>query len=526
MKKRINPKSIALLISYITIAVNILFSIWHTPYLLKYLGDTNVGVRNFALTIANYLALFSFGMGGAYLRFLALEKKKRGSEAEKKTNALFLLLLLVAGTLVFVCGTTLSILIRNNTVSVNTEYAGQEGLISSILFICTISTSIAIPGAIFPLILDSKEEFLWKNLVTLIAAVLSPIISVLVLVIYGNKGTSIDSLTIYVSVAALLVDLIVIFVNGLFCFAKLKTKFSFKFKKDDFKQVLDIVKFSFYVFLITTIISINGSSDKIILGSLVSYSAVTIYSLSQLFDSYLRIAENSVGNICAPAYSRLAVENNSAEINRIFKISTEATILICATIIGGYISCGENFIMSWLGKERISVFYYSLPLLISNFILIGSTLSFPIHRAYGKLKTPAFIYLITFVFNIGISVGLVFVIGIWGCIIGTVFSYISETIFISIFNKRKLDIEQKSYWKNILIYSLISFIPAGLIYAIFKIWPLDISSWVLTIIKGTIYLVIYIPILFVFKLKFIKTAKSVVLKERVYQSKQEQNGTK
>ena len=154
MKKRINPKSIALLISYITIAVNILFSIWHTPYLLEYLGDTNVGVRNFALTIANYLALFSFGMGGAYLRFLALEKKKRGSEAEKKTNALFLLLLLIAGTLVFVCGTTLSILIRNNTVSVNTEYAGQEALISSILFICTISTSIAIPGAIFPLILD------------------------------------------------------------------------------------------------------------------------------------------------------------------------------------------------------------------------------------------------------------------------------------------------------------------------------------------------------------------------------------
>jgi O-antigen/teichoic acid export membrane protein len=81
------------IVSYITIAVNIIASLLYTPWMLAKIGDSNYGLYTLATTLIN-IFLIDFGFSSAVSRFVA--KYNAEGDQEKINNFLGMLYRLYA----------------------------------------------------------------------------------------------------------------------------------------------------------------------------------------------------------------------------------------------------------------------------------------------------------------------------------------------------------------------------------------------------------------------------------------------
>ncbi|MDU2202179.1 MAG: polysaccharide biosynthesis protein, partial [Anaerococcus hydrogenalis] len=65
----LNQRKTGALLSYVSIILNTLLTLFYTPIILRYLGDAEYGVYELTASLVAYLGLLSLGFGSAYVRF-------------------------------------------------------------------------------------------------------------------------------------------------------------------------------------------------------------------------------------------------------------------------------------------------------------------------------------------------------------------------------------------------------------------------------------------------------------------------
>ena len=68
-------------LSYLSMGISILVSLFYTPIVIKNLGQQQYGLYNIASSVVGYLSLLNFGLGSAVVRFVTkyrVEKKEVG----------------------------------------------------------------------------------------------------------------------------------------------------------------------------------------------------------------------------------------------------------------------------------------------------------------------------------------------------------------------------------------------------------------------------------------------------------------
>ncbi|MDY0345180.1 MAG: oligosaccharide flippase family protein [Bacilli bacterium] len=489
---------VAAIMSYLTMALSVLISLFYTPFVLERLGDVEYGIRSFAASISGYLVLLSLGMNSAFFRFLSLAKKEEGEEGEKKAYGLFLFIFLIVGIVSFIIGTILAVVIYTGVIPLSQYSESERHMVAIILGISVIGVSLDFPGMVFRLMSSYKRRFIWTHFVDLVITVLTPALSVIIL--FTNYGNAIA-----LSWVALSISLLSIIMNICFVAIKLKFKPTFKFIRQDKKRFFDIVKFSFFVFIIITLSRLNTITDKVVLGFVMTPIDVTIYSLSVVFVAYLAAMSSAITDLFSPRIMQDAVDGNMDKVQRVYDFVSKVIIIILTCIVFGFLATGQQFIIAWIGYDRQYIFYYSLVILASNLLLVGQSFSFSIQRGLNKNKIPALIYAIVFIINVGLSIGLCYVFGIWGCIIGTVFSYVVESIALSIYNSKSLHLKQSRYWFSLLGNSIIAAISALVVLVVFYFADIRFLSYgIQTIIRGSFFLLIFIPLQIVINGKFFK----------------------
>lgn len=502
--------TISIIVSYVTLFVSVILAIFYTPFVLETLGEAEYGIRSFATALVGYLSFLSIGMATSYLRFVNIAKKERGEEGEKHINGMFFAFYLVAAAVAAVLGIVLVLLIAYKVIPLG-RYTDQEinNWIVPIMLISVVGTVIEFPGIVFRLILTYKKKFIWINVLALISTILSPAISIIVLV-YGGGSVGITWVGLGISLAT------VVF-NGLFVFFGLKSKVTFKFDKRDRSMFKEIIIFSLIVFVISTLTQLNLITDKVILGFVLGSSAVAIYQISTTFNAYISSITTAITGVFAPRLTEDAVAGRMDSVQYIYDFVIKVVMILITMIVFGFLACGFEFISAWLpnsySDNYLNIFWYSFVILGSNILILGQTFTFYIQRALNKNLIPAIIYAVVFVINVGISIGLCYVLGIWGCIIGTVFSYLVEAISLSYYNSKVIKLKQKTYWRATflsVLYGLISAIIVSLVFGFkpfnipFLIDLNDLSNIGQMLIKGFSYVFVFVIIEIIFNRRFLK----------------------
>ena len=328
--------------------------------------------------------------------------------------------------------------------------------------------------------------------------------------------TVFKSQVIALSIVSLISEVLFSLITFIYLFSLLKHRLNFKQKVVEKTIWKDIIKFSALALLIVAVMTLNDSTDRIILG-FISPESVTFYSLAIVFNAYIKTAVDSVSVLYTPKITEEATNNDHEKLQSTYDFVSKICIIILSLIVFGFVCCGREFIMMWLGADREEIYYYSLPLMLGMVFLYPQHFSIQVHRASGKQKFAAISLSLTFLLNVVLSIGLVVILShytnpVLGCIIGTLFTYVCESILLSCYNSKKLGLKQSSTWNQVLINMMIGFMISIVVLRSFDLLDLNIRPVFIMIIKGIIYVIMFIVVqMFINKdtiMKFLRRKKN------------------
>ena len=445
MEKRQNKAGVVL--QYIQIILGIIITIFYTPIILGFIGKSEYGIYNLAISITAYLSLLSLGFGSSYIRFYSRYKAKNDEKEIRKLNGLFLITFLIIGIIAFLCGL---ILCRYTEVLFGSGLTESEiSLTKKLMFVLTINMAISFPASVFNSYVTSQEKFVFQKLVSLIRIVTSPFVTIPFLIMgYGSLA---------MVVVTTIISFITYGINIYYCLRKLKMKFIFK--NLDLSVFKEIFIFSIFIAINQIVNQINWTADKIIIGHYQGSEEISVYAIGSTFNTMYVTFSAAISSVFVPRINKWVSEKKEGwndKLNDLFVKVGRIQFIILLLVLTGFIFFGQYFILLWVGEGYENSYYIALLLIVPVTIAVIQNVGIEIQRAENKHQFRSIVYLIMAIINVVLSIFLCKKFGGIGAAAGTTISLlVANGLIMNIYYSKKLNIEIGRFWKSIL-----KFIPA------------------------------------------------------------------
>lgn len=472
-------REIGTIISYINIVLNMIISIFFTPFLISSLGSSEYGVYRIVQSFSGQLSIMSFGIAALIVRNIIYYDTK--NLKREKENFLFMAIVIsyILGILILLVGSVLYLFIDkiySNSLSI------EEIVIAKRLFILLVFNIVVtiITDSYIGIIL-AHERFIISNGSKMIKLLLR-IVLITVLLKLNVKSIGIVLSDLCVS---LILYLFVILYNKIIL--KEKAKFYY-FDKEVLKTSF---LFSVAIFLQAIINQVNQNLDSVILGIMTNSTIVTLYSIAlTLYTSFNSLVSVVSGMFGAQA-ARLVVNGTSKkELTDFVIIPGRIQLIIAGLAITGFLLFGKNFLKLWVGDNFLEAYYIVLILIIPVVIPLIENVTEAILDAMLKRMGRSIILFIMCIMNVIISILLIRKIGYIGAAFGTAISVIiGNGIFLNIYLKKVVGLQilrmLKEIFKGIWLSNLLSIILGTFLLQL----PDTIIGFLLKIV---IYTIIYL----------------------------------
>ncbi|MFZ1518090.1 MAG: flippase [Ignavibacteriaceae bacterium] len=362
----------------------IFFAIFLIPELIKNLGTERFGILGLAWMIIGYFSFFDFGIGRALTKVIA---EKIGTEKVNEIPGIFwssLFFLFIISFLMIVI--LISILLLSDFTYSLKISKSLEAESTKIFLLLIFSIPIVITMAGVRGVLEAYQKFATINIIKVILGVTTYLGPVIVLLF-------IDSL--FWVIAFLIIARIVIWILFMYQCFKTNKNIQLNFVVD-FKIIKPILKFSLWITIGNIIVPIIFYSDRFLIGTILSASALTFYVTPFELVSRISIIPNAIATVLFPIFSANQVIFN-ASILELFQRGLKAIVLILYPIILVIITFAYEGMEMWVGKEFADKSTFILQIL-SVGILMNSLSLIPniFFQGNGKPRIPTLINLAEF----------------------------------------------------------------------------------------------------------------------------------
>lgn len=446
-----SERKIGAALSYISTILNSLVSIFLTPFILMSLGDIEYGIYRTISALTGQLAMVSVGVGTMATVMIARYNAHEDSYvAKEKEN--FLAMSCSVSILISCVVVVIGVIIYGGIDGLysNTLNAEQLSLTKRLYIPLVANVALHLFNDYFIGIVNGYEKFAFAGVIK-IGRILIRVILVLLLLSLGFKSIGLVMCDLLVTVLLLLFDI-------LFCFGRLKIKIRFHY----FDRVLFKTMFTFSAaMLLQTIVNqVNQNLDSVILGAMITPERVTVYSLAlTIYVAYNGIG-NSISSLFTPEAARLVQRKARQQEIQLFNVKVgRIQLLVNTLILGGFICVGRDFITIWVGKGKEDVYLITLILLIP--VCIANTLcgANSILDGYMKRMGRSIILVVMATYNVISSIIMIHFIDYWGAALGTATSVIVGQIgLMCLYYKKIFDFDIKGYFLGILRGILPAFI--------------------------------------------------------------------
>lgn len=482
MDKDINSsinRKIGASLSMINMVASIALGLVYTPFILRFLGQSEYGIFTLANSLISYLAILDLGFGNTLVRYTA--RARAQGKDEKNIYGMFLQFYGVIALVALIVGI---FLYGHLDHFFSTSFVDNEVLIlKRIYIVLLINTVISFPASVFSSIIRSHEKFVFANGINLIQNVSRHVLNLVVLY-FGFRSVSL-------AVLSLIFTILVAAANIWFCFRKLKIKIGFgRFSRAFYQEVFI---YSFFILVNVIVDQLYASTDNVILGKLCGSAVVAVYGIGMVFESYFMQFSTSIAGVFLPHISKLVVQpDGQQEISRLFVKVGRIQFTILSLILIGYIVLGQEFIRLWAGDGYEASYFIALAIMIPDLIPMSQNLGISVLQANNKHGVRSMMFLLIAILNVIISIPLALKLAGFGAALGTAIgTFLGQICFMNWYYWKKAELDIPGYWKTILGIVLKS-IPVFLVfYLVDRFLPM--SNWVGLISKGVISLVIVAP---------------------------------
>lgn len=465
------------LISYISIAVNIIFGLLYTPWMVQQIGSSNYGLY----TLANSLiAMFmiDFGLSSAVSKYVS-EYRAKGDQQKANdllgiTYKLYLfidLFLLIAAIIVFF-----------NIDSIYQELTIAEIEKFKVVYLMAVSFSLfSFPFVTLNGILTSYEKFFELKICDLFNKSFSVVLIVIALL--SDYG-------LYALVAMNAISGIITILFKL-TIIKIKTPVKVNFLYKDKKMLREIFSFSFWAGIIGIAQRFIFNITPTILGVVSGAVSISIFGIASSLEGYVFTFAAALNGLFLPKVTRIMNSKNSNNnfLQLMIKIG-RIQLLIIGLITIGFISIGKDFIILWMGEEFIVSFYSAVLLILPSLLYLPQQLGNTAVIAKSKVKSQAVVFLLMAVINVILSLIFSYYWGALGASLAISISYFIRSIGMNIIFYKALDIDIYTFFKETYFQMGIPLLMILVIGIALNMFISNVS-WASLLIKGFIIVLLF-----------------------------------
>ena len=429
-----------------------------TPFIIRTLGQAEYGVYTLSAAITAYLLLLDLGIGNAVTRYIAKYRVENDkAKAESFLGVATIYYLAIAAITLGIGVLLVKLFPSVFAVGLNKQeiLLGQE-----LLSITIINATVTLGSAAYFNTIIAYEKFKISK-----GASIAQIIFRMVL-IYIALRAGMGSVGIVSANLTLTILLRSFFI--LYVLFKLKLRPSLH--GINFPFIKEIIAYSSLILLQMVATQINGTIGQILIGTLiVSASGIlAIYGVGIQIIQYFQSIGVAFTGVLMPGIVRL-VENNAtpeaitSEMIRIGRI----IFMVLAIIFGGFLVCGQDFIILWAGKANKSAYFVDLILMFSYIFMLTESVGTQILWAMNAHKEQSIMKILAVLFNICATIFFIKMNPLLGAAIGTSLSVlIGDVLVMNYIFVKKIQINLWKYYcglfKGILV-SLFCTIILGLL---------------------------------------------------------------
>lgn len=457
--------------SYLFLFISIIIQFKFTPYIFNFLKESSYGLYIVIFQIASYLAFFDFGLSSSINRFISKET------TDNNINYLTINKVVNSGLLSFIILGLFPIitmfLFSENFIDFFKIKNTEKGNIIFLLRSLSVLIFFQFLLKPFSSIIFSLHKQLLSNTIQFFIFIFQFFLSLFFL----NKGQYLWSF-FYAQLIAIIINYLVIF----FCIVKYFPFIKIGAKFYDKKIVKKMFSYGFYLFLNGIAVQIIFQSDKMFVGSLVSLSAVSLYTFN------IKLPELAMGliwKITDNAFPLLAsVSNDKVKLKEIHQKLMLITIN-CSLIAFGLIYIySKDFLNLWL-KSNYFLGYETLVISLCTFLILHTILhvSAVCLNSAGHAKGFAYISVVDACINFFLSLYLGKKYGINGILFSTLFSGIfTSSIFVIRSTIKVLRLNIIEYFYPIFRILVIYVFFYVLIYYLKNIYFKTIDNWLVLVL--------------------------------------------
>ena len=398
-------------INGIAITGGMVVTILLTPYMLDRLGSVSFGIWALAITLtatAGYLSLTDLGLQQASVRFMA--DARRGRDPAQLTGifsttvAIFLVVsVVVAGLMVALAPAIASIFSVQGAV----RHA-------AIVTFAIVGAQIVfdLPGLAYRAVLESAQRYGAIRVIELVRAILFAGLVVGVLSI-GRGVVAIASCSAASAAAALSAYVVVVRTSE--AAARLRPS---SIQRHVLRELLG---FSRSLFLLRILSVSYRQMDKLIVGAILSVSAVATYEVANRVQAAMFLLLGIGGSALLPAATLSRVDK--PRMRDLFLRATSYSVALFLPVSIAVLVYARLVVVGWVGAQQAgatgAVRLFALWVALGTFDAAGTTMLV----AVGRLRPVVALSVVWVASNLVLSLILVHVWGITGVVAATVITY-------------------------------------------------------------------------------------------------------
>lgn len=469
------------LVAQVFTIISMLLAIFSTPYMIKYLDKEQYGASILFFQVLGYLSLFDFGLSTAVIRSMALiQPDENDTTVQDKINALmstsFIFSTLLGAVMLVIIFFISPFMPGVFNMRPDLHAPAIAIFLSLGIVVLTTFMQRSIGGMFFA---HHRQA-----LITTPSVIISTL-SVLATVWLLSLGLGLWSF-VYVNLVTAALNLAISFIMSRIYYPALVIRLQY-FDKRILKSLYSFGLFMFISGIATQIIL---STDRIVIGKVVSLAAVAMFSITVRIPEVCLTLLSHVTFHASPALAEIVTTGDENQIQKTYHRLSVLTMVLSIVAFWAMIILNKWFIYLWVGK---SFFAGQDVLILALVIMLQQTMTRTgvfFLNAKGIARPISLMGVVEAVINLSVSIILGYLIGLPGILLGTILASITTSgWFIPRLLRLHLGINAKQFWIDSFLRPLlwISVVGAGLDLAINYLHQQKIvSGWLGFFVSGAI----------------------------------------
>jgi len=424
-------------LSYITIILTNGIGLIMTPFMIRYLGNSEYGLYTLIGSLIGSISVLDFGLNNTIVRFVARYRALKDRVAEDSFLGTVMMIYGVISIVIVLLGIALYFNL-DALDSLKPEELGKAKVMFAILI---FNLSITLPGGAFTAICSAYEHFVYPRALNIVKYCVRSAM-VVALLFYGGDAISIVILDTVINV-------IVIGMNAYYVFRILKARF--RLNRIETALVKEIFRYSVWIFVFAMVGQFQWRAGQVILGKTAGLTEVAIYGVGILLGTYYGAFSTAISGVFLPRATKMTVkEANPAELTDMMTRIGRFSLIVLLLILGGFLLYGRQFVQLWVGPTYedswviaiIIMFSYTLPLVQS----FGNS----ILEARSMFAFKALTYISLIVIGTGIGAWMSLSLGPVGIIYGSAGGWLLSQVVMNVYYSRVIGLEILRFFRELL----------------------------------------------------------------------------